>query len=60
LVNVISRKKQELSRAAGKLGNENFVTKAPPEVVEKERAKLKQHQGELAELEQQYERYFGS
>lgn len=60
LINVISRKKQELSRAAGKLGNENFVTKAPPEVVEKERAKLKQHQRELAELEQQYERYFGN
>ena len=56
---VISKKKQELSRAEGKLANKNFVSKAPPELVEQEKAKLEQHGRELAELEQQYNRYFG-
>ncbi|MHB9112587.1 MAG: valine--tRNA ligase [Thermoleophilia bacterium] len=55
----ISKKKQELSRAEGKLGNRSFVAKAPPELVEKEKAKLEQHSRELAELEQQFNRYFG-
>ncbi len=59
LATVISRKKQEVSRASGKLANENFVKKAPPELVEKEKAKLEQHGRELAELEQQFNRYFG-
>ncbi len=55
----ISRKKQELSRAEGKLANENFVAKAPKELVNQEKAKLEQHGRDLAELEQQYNRYFG-
>ncbi len=60
LQSVISRKKQELARAEGKLANKNFVAKAPAELVEKEKAKLEQHGRELAELEQQYNRYFGT
>ncbi len=60
LSGAISKKKQELSRAAKKLGNENFVTMAPARIVEQERNKLKQHEHELAELEQQFERYFGA
>ena len=59
LETTISKKKQELSRAEGKLGNKSFVAKAPPELVEKEKAKLEQHSRELAELEQQFNRYFG-
>lgn len=59
LMQVISRKKQELARASGKLANKNFVSKAPPELVERERAKIELHQRELSELNTQYERYFG-
>ncbi|MHB1324807.1 MAG: valine--tRNA ligase [Thermoleophilia bacterium] len=55
----ISKKKQELSRAEGKLANESFVARAPAELVESERAKLEQHSRELAELEQEFNRYFG-
>ncbi|MCL2677596.1 MAG: valine--tRNA ligase [Clostridiales bacterium] len=33
----------ELQRLAGKLNNEGFLAKAPPEVVEKERAKLPEY-----------------
>ena len=55
----ISRKKQELSRAEGKLANESFVARAPAELVESERAKLEQHSRELAELEQEFNRHFG-
>jgi len=60
ITQAISKKQQEVKRAEGKLGNEKFVAKAPTELVEKERAKLEQHQQELAELEQQYGRYFGA
>ncbi|MDO8736475.1 MAG: valine--tRNA ligase, partial [Thermoleophilia bacterium] len=59
LETTISKKKQELSRAEGKLGNKSFVAKAPPELVDKEKAKLEQHSRELAELEEQFNRYFG-
>ncbi len=55
----ISKKEQEYSRAAGKLANERFVANAPPDIVEKERNKMEQHGRELAELREQYERYFG-
>jgi valyl-tRNA synthetase len=41
---------QEVQRAKGKLENEKFVAKAPPEVVEEERGKLKRYEDELAEL----------
>jgi valyl-tRNA synthetase len=40
----------EVARAAGKLGNEKFVDRAPPEVVEEERAKLARYRAELEEL----------
>ncbi len=59
LQGAISKKKQELTRAEGKLANENFVAKAPAELVEQEKAKLEQHGRELVELEQQFNRYFG-
>ncbi len=59
LSGAISKKKKELSRAAAKLENNRFVTMAPAQIVEQERSKLQQHQQELAELVQQFERYFG-
>jgi valyl-tRNA synthetase len=40
----------EVARAEGKLGNEGFVAKAPPEVVEAEREKLEEYKRQLAEL----------
>jgi valyl-tRNA synthetase len=40
----------EIARARGKLANEGFVAKAPPEVVEGERAKLARLEAELAAL----------
>ena len=40
----------EIGRAEGKLANENFVRKAPAEVVQRERDKLEGYRTELAEL----------
>ncbi len=40
----------EIARVQGKLGNEGFVTKAPAQVVEEQRAKLQRLQGELEAL----------
>jgi len=40
----------EVERAERKLGNEGFVAKAPPEVVEEERGKLERYRAELGEL----------
>ncbi|HEY2055154.1 MAG TPA: class I tRNA ligase family protein, partial [Solirubrobacterales bacterium] len=41
----------EIQRAERKLGNEGFVAKAPPIVVEEERGKLERYRSELSELE---------
>jgi valyl-tRNA synthetase len=40
----------EVERGERKLGNQGFVAKAPPEVVEEERRKLEGYQAELAAL----------
>jgi valyl-tRNA synthetase len=40
----------EVERAERKLGNEKFVAKAPPELVDEERGKLERYRTELAEL----------
>jgi len=42
--------RSEVERGEKKLANEGFVAKAPPEVVEAERAKLERYRAELAEL----------
>jgi valyl-tRNA synthetase len=42
--------RSEVKRAEGKLGNEKFVDRAPPEVVEEERQKLARYRAELEEL----------
>ena len=40
----------EVERGEGKLANQGFVAKAPPEVVEEERSKLDAYRAELEEL----------
>jgi valyl-tRNA synthetase len=42
--------REEIVRAEKKLGNERFVQKAPPEVVEEERRKLEEHRRALERL----------
>jgi valyl-tRNA synthetase len=42
--------RSEIARAEGKLANEGFVAKAPPDVVEDEREKLARYRSELEEL----------
>ncbi|MCQ8186377.1 valine--tRNA ligase [Parvularcula maris] len=40
----------QLKKAEGKLGNERFISKAPPEVVAEERARVEKFGAELAQL----------
>jgi len=54
-----ARKQKELDKARGfaasiekKLGNENFVSRAKPEIVERERERLVEAQEKIAKLEQ--------
>jgi valyl-tRNA synthetase len=42
--------RSEVSRAEGKLANDKFVSRAPAELVEEERAKLERYRAELEEL----------
>ena len=49
----IDKKEQELKRLEGKLNNENFVAKAPSEVVAKERKKAEEAVAALATLKAQ-------
>jgi len=51
-----SRLAKEVERTQGKLANENFVNKAPEDVVQKERDKLTEQQDALQRLEDQYRR----
>jgi valyl-tRNA synthetase len=46
----IARLRKEVARAEGMLGDDRFVTKAPPEVVEGEREKLDRYRRELDAL----------
>ncbi len=49
----VDKKEQELKRLEGKLNNENFVAKAPSEVVAKERKKAEEAVAALATLKAQ-------
>ena len=46
----LAKLRSEVERGERKLGNDGFVAKAPPEVVEAEREKLESYRAELAEL----------
>ncbi|MCJ1885577.1 valine--tRNA ligase [Pseudomonas sp. LA21] len=52
----IQRLEGEVKRVGGKLANEGFVAKAPPEVIEKERAKLAEAEQAVTNLIQQREK----
>jgi valyl-tRNA synthetase len=47
------RLEKEVARTQGKLGNENFVSKAPEHVIDKEQAKLADAQMQLAKINEQ-------
>ena len=49
----IDKREQDLKRIQGKLSNEKFVSKAPDEVVEKERQKASDHTAAIATLKEQ-------
>jgi valyl-tRNA synthetase len=51
-----SKVEQELARANGKLGNDNFVRNAPAEVIAQERTRVEEFKRELAQLAEQHER----
>ena len=46
----------DLSRCRGKLDNDNFVSNAPVEVVDKERARAAELERQIAQLEQQIDK----
>jgi valyl-tRNA synthetase len=52
----IHKLEQETARLNGKLGNENFVSRAPKEVVGKEKEKLADAESALASLRAQLQR----
>jgi valyl-tRNA synthetase len=47
---------QEVARCEAKLGSENFVKNAPPEVVEQERNRIAEFRREIEQIEQQQQR----
>jgi len=51
----IAKLEAEREKLAAKLSNESFTSKAPPAVIEKERARLDQLQGETGQLQQKLE-----
>ncbi len=51
----IDKLHSECSRIEGKLGNEAFVSKAPAQVIDKEKAKLADYQSQLEKLSAQLE-----
>ena len=52
----IDKLEQEGARLSAKLGNENFVARAPREVVDKEKEKLADSESALASLRAQLQR----
>jgi len=51
----VDRLQKDCERISGKLGNEGFVAKAPPEVIDKEREKLADNNSALQKLREQME-----
>jgi len=43
---------REVAKCEGKLGNASFVDRAPPEVVEQEKARLAEWKAKLAQLQE--------
>jgi valyl-tRNA synthetase len=55
LTKALEKTRKELAKVEGKLNNENFVSKAPDEVIAKEREKADGYAHSVRELEQQLE-----
>jgi valyl-tRNA synthetase len=53
LSKAIEKLEKDVAKTEGKLANENFVSKAPAAVIEKEKAKLAEAKTALAKLQQQ-------
>jgi len=53
LAKEIEKLEKEVKRVEGKLNNEKFVSKAPADVVEKEKAKAAEYNSALAKLQEQ-------
>nr|WP_136251867.1 valine--tRNA ligase [Ningiella ruwaisensis] len=53
LAKAAEKLEKELARTEGKLNNQNFVSKAPSEVIDKEKAKLEDAQMQLKKLQEQ-------
>ena len=51
----ITKLEKVIKQSSGKLNNENYVAKAPAEVVQKERDKLTELEQTLSQLKQQRE-----
>ncbi|MEM0909894.1 MAG: valine--tRNA ligase [Pseudomonadota bacterium] len=51
-----SKLEKDIQRVAGKLSNENFTSKAPAHVIDKEREKLYQAEQQLGKVKQQIEK----
>jgi valyl-tRNA synthetase len=56
LAKEIQRIEKDLPRVEGKLNDPSFIGKAPPQVVEKEQAKLAEMRSALQQLKAQAER----
>jgi valyl-tRNA synthetase len=55
LTKEVERVRLEVKKAEGKLGNASFVDRAPPEVVEQEKARLEEWRGRLGQLAEMLE-----
>jgi len=55
----VARLQGEIARSQGKLGNEAFVAKAPPAVIEQERQRLADFSATLAKVQDQLKRLGG-
>ena len=54
LTKAIEKIEKDVARTEGKLSNENFVSKAPEVVIEKEKQKLAEASQQLTKLKEQY------
>lgn len=53
IAKALDKLEKDHARTSGKLANENFVSKAPAAVIEKEKAKLEDMQMQISKLEEQ-------
>ena len=56
LTKEVARLQGEIAKANGKLGNESFVAKAPPAVIEQEKKRVAEFSATVSKLSQQLAR----